>query len=272
MHSVLLHVASTGLSVVPAPILTRAGRSYVESAERLWELTPWLPGEANFRQGPTRSKLRSAAGSLARFHVAAAQVVKRPSRGPPRSFVERRDLLSELMAGGLERIADAIVTGDWPELAERGRRLVTLFPRAAPGVARDIELLSRVEVPLQPCIRDVRHDHLLFLRDEVSGIVDFGALRADSVALDLAGLLGNLVGDAPEERQLGLAAYEEIRALSTEERSLIGILDAGSVLLSGTNWLRWIYLDHRRFDDRDKVVARLDEIIARLTTLVGRNS
>jgi homoserine kinase type II len=269
---VLLHVVSSGLSVVPAPVLERSGLSYVESSGRLWELTPWLPGEASFRLEPTPSKLRSATRTLARFHVAAAGLQSPAARGLAPSFVERRDFLFELTSGGLERIAAAIVTGDCPELAERGRRLVALFPRAAPLVARQIQQVARVQVPLQACIRDIRHDHLLFQGEEVSGVVDFGALRVDSVALDLASLLGNLVGDAQESRTLGIAAYEQVRKLSSDEKSLIGVLDAGSVLLAGMNWLRWIYLDQRRFHDRDKVVTRLDGIIARLETLVSGES
>ncbi len=54
-----------------------------------------------------------------------------------------------------------------------------------------------LKVPIQPCIGDIWHDHILFLGDGVSGLVDFGGMRADTVAGDIARLLGSLVADDP---------------------------------------------------------------------------
>ncbi len=107
-------------------------------------------------------------------------------------------------------MTEAVEPGDWPEL----RTVVgsgwrwrygagTLASRA--GAA---ELLA---APLQPCIRDVWHDHVLFVGDDVSGLVDFGAMQPDSVAADIARLLGSLAGDDRQAWTIGLAAYESVQ-------------------------------------------------------------
>jgi homoserine kinase type II len=104
----------------------------------------------------------------------------------------------------------------------------------------------------------------LFDGDRVSGVVDFGALRIECVAADLARLLGSLVGDDAQRWRLGLAAYEEVRPLHDNERRLVAAFDAANVVLSGMNWLRWICLEQRQFESRQRVLSRLDEILLRL--------
>ena len=63
---------------------------------------------------------------------------------------------------------------------------------------------------LQPCIRDVWHDHILFLGDSVSGIVDYGAMAVDTVAGDIARLLGSLVGNHVADWEEGIDAYHQL--------------------------------------------------------------
>jgi Ser/Thr protein kinase RdoA (MazF antagonist) len=128
----------------------------------------------------------------------------------------------------------------------------------------------RLSVPIQPAIRDIWRDHVLFLGNDVSGLVDFGALRPESVAADVARLLGSLVGDEAAGWQTGLTAYEAVRPLSSIERRLMTAFDQSGVLLSGLQWLSWVYLDGRIFEDRAAVEARLDELLARLERLASR--
>jgi hypothetical protein len=96
-------------------------------------------------------------------------------------------------------------------------------------------------------------------------------MRDDSVAVDLSRLLGSLVGDDDQGWLHGLQVYQQIRPLSRAEYELIGTLDSSTILLSGMNWLRWIYVDRRLFDDKYQVSSRLNQIAARLSKLVARN-
>jgi hypothetical protein len=48
-------------------------------------------------------------------------------------------------------------------------------------------------VPLQPCLCDSWHDHVLFESDAVTGLIDYGSAKIDHVAVDLARMLGSLM-------------------------------------------------------------------------------
>ena len=169
----------------------------------------------------------------------------------------------------MQTLIDATQDRDWPELAFRARQLTQLFTPAALRCATLLERGGKLRVALQPCIRDIWHDHVLFRGETVSGLVDFGSLRPDNVATDIARLLGSLVGDDPHGWELGLAAYGSVRRVSEDERLLVEAFDRTTVLMGGLEWLQWIYVERKTFDDRTAVVARLDQTLARLRRLVG---
>jgi Ser/Thr protein kinase RdoA (MazF antagonist) len=158
-----------------------------------------------------------------------------------------------------------------PSLASEAERILTLFPQVATQVSLQLNAAGQRAVPTHPVIRDVWHDHLLFTGDAVTGLIDFGAMRNDSIAVDVSRLLGSLVGDDIQGWKHGLGAYQQIRPLSRAEDELIGTLDSSTILLSGLNWLRWIYVDRRRFDDFAQVAGRLREIAGRLEGLAARS-
>jgi Ser/Thr protein kinase RdoA (MazF antagonist) len=117
---------------------------------------------------------------------------------------------------------------------------------------------------LQPCLCDVWHDHVLFEGDAVTGLVDYGSVKRDHVSADLSRLLGSLVPDDPGLTAAGLEAYLRLRPLSGQEQALVAALDETGTLLGAANWLRWLYHDGRRFEDRSAVARRLAELVGRL--------
>jgi hypothetical protein len=50
--------------------------------------------------------------------------------------------------------------------------------------------------------------------------------------------------------------------------ALVQAFDRSGTLLSPLNWLRWIFLEQRDFPDRDAVVRRFDQLLARLRRMV----
>ncbi len=95
--------------------------------------------------------------------------------------------------------------------------------------------------PLQPCLCDVWHDHILFDEDYVTGIVDYGAMKIDHPVVDVARLLGSLVEDDAAGWATGLAAYRQVRPFTDEEEELAPVLDATGTTLGASVWLRRLY-------------------------------
>jgi Ser/Thr protein kinase RdoA (MazF antagonist) len=124
-------------------------------------------------------------------------------------------------------------------------------------------------VPLQPCLCDVWHDHQLFERDRLTGLVDYGEVKTDHVAVDLARMLGSLVGDDKVGWQTGLAAYRSVRPLSDSEEALARALDRTGAVLGIANWVRWLYQEGRAFDDPAAARRRLRDLVERVQRWEG---
>jgi Ser/Thr protein kinase RdoA (MazF antagonist) len=269
IHSILQLAGHEGIEFLPLPIQTLDGRTFAEHAGFRWELAHWLPGVADYHQHPTRAKLEAAFAALAKFHcaVASGPVVPAPDYPTlevPPAIQARCDRLDELLAGRLQKVEQSIHSGDWPELATRAVRIVGFAKTWAKPCRQQLEPFHKTRVAIQPVIRDIWHDHVLFTGERVTGFVDFGAMRVDTVATDIARLCGSLVGDDLQQRHIALAAYESIRPLTHEEAALVTPLDQSSVLIGAMNWLDWIYCEHRQFENRQAVIARLDSMLVRM--------
>ncbi len=172
------------------------------------------------------------------------------------------------MKSGLAQLTAALTPSRWPEFEDRARRLLELFPQAAADVGTRLDAATECDVALQPCAGDIWHGHVLFADEEVTGLIDFGAMKPENVSLDIARLLGSMAGNDVAAWQEGLAAYQTVRKISNDERSLVIAFDLSGVLMSGLNWIEWIYVQGRTFDNREAILERLDDLVARLEGLV----
>jgi Ser/Thr protein kinase RdoA (MazF antagonist) len=274
IHAVQAHLAATGLPV-PVPLPRRDGPSLLESDGACWELAPWMPGIADYWSDPRPSKLAAACHALAQLHLAASGVPA--SIRPEASYISpalqnRSERLRSLNQGGLEELratVERLPTGTEKNLAQE---IITLAAKLAPIELKKSHHWRDCELPLQWCLRDVWHDHVLFTDDVVTGIIDFGAASLDSPAVDVVRLLGSMVGDDRDRWQLGLAAYEWVRPLRDEEREVLPYLDSTAVLLAPVNWVRWLYAGSSPlplFIDRPAALHRLDRLVTRLRTLAA---
>jgi homoserine kinase type II len=262
VHAVL---AFAGMQVDFVPRLQRTAGddTLFHLAGRHWELATWRPGAADFRRDPSDERLRAALQALAGLHTGLQHFPTRMTglgtspamQKRQERLIALRDLVPQLRA----RLAAAE-----PALIRRGQPIIASFEQDAAQMLSQLRAAATFHVALQPCLRDIWHDHVLFTGSKVTGIIDFGAARVESVAGDIARLVGSLVGDDPARRAFALAAYEDIRPLMPNERSLIPIFDRSSVLMSGMNWLQWLLIDGRQFEDLPRVYERLDEIVERL--------
>ncbi len=269
IHAVLWYAEQEGFDRVPVPVETTARTSYVHHAGHLWELAPWIPGEADYLRDPRPEKLRAALATLAEFHEAVASfplAEPRPTVSP--SIVARQKKLRDLMKSGLAQLTASLTPSQWPEFENRARRLLELFPLAAADVGTRLDAATECDVALQPCAGDIWYGHVLFDDEEVTGLIDFGAMKPENVSLDIARLLGSMAGNDVAAWQDGLEAYQEVRKISNDERSLVIAFDLSGVLMSGLNWIEWIYVQGRTFDNRQAILERLDGLVTRLEGLV----
>jgi homoserine kinase type II len=259
-HRLMALARDKGLSFVPAVFATVEGATAVAEAGRLWELTEWLDGRADFAEFATPSRLEAACEALAALHRAWECLAGPPIPCPA---VQRRlDFLRDWQA---------LVTTGWrplPQaadpLGDLARRAAGLLPRWLAGVPQRLAPWAARALPVQPCLCDLWHDHLLFVGDRLTGLVDYGAVKLDHVAVDLARLLGSLVGDDAAGWECGLKVYRRGRPLSPAEEELARVLDHTGAILGLANWLRWLYHDGRAFEDLPAARSHVEGLVWRI--------
>jgi len=250
LHRVVRHVAMSGVEQVPVPEAADDGRTLVVVDQMLWQIERWMPGHADFHQQPSAARLRSAINVLARWHRVTAEYmpaewerrwIATPTKAPSPTIRERCESL-RFLADNLRTVEEGVTRECDEAFRDSATRIAVRFSRVHRRVKGELAGLLETSVPLLPCLRDVWHDHLLFTGDALTGLIDFGAIRTDTVACDLSRVLGSLFGASQEQWPVAFEAYESIRSLSLSERALIGPLHRSGILLSGMTWLKRRYL------------------------------
>jgi homoserine kinase type II len=252
------------LGFVPAPIADRSGRTLQEREGGFWELAPWMPGAADVTRPPAQARVRSGFAALAAFHQRLAGE-RRPGASP--GLGHRHEAVAHLIRGGFEALEPAIRDSQ-DEIRPMALRWLGLARIVAPRLLDPLREAAGRAVPLQPCLRDARPEHLLFEGDRVSGLIDFGAMGVDCVAGDLARLMGEWLDEDSTARAEAMAVYERIRPLDAVEAALIDAFASSSALLIGERWIRWHYIELRRFDDASAVTDGIARGVAHLQRLV----
>lgn len=266
IHRVLTQVANQPLSFIPAPAASTTGATCVAHGGNLWELLPWMPGEpveisAEFVGEPSVDNgLTAAAAALAQFHLASQRVLQ--TEGAPPALAVRWDRLSRVATVDWSAIAGSIPRWECRQFA------IEIASSLKCGIRQatcQLQKLSRPIVPLLHVVRDARREHFLFTDDEVTGLIDFGAMAIDSAMVDLARLVGDWPADNLTSWRAAIDAYEQHRPLSESERSLIDPLDASGTVLACCNWLRW--LAEGQVTPTPLVALRLEHLCGRLARI-----
>lgn len=262
VHSLMGRARREGLTFVPAVFAAAHGATWVDFLGRYWEMTEFMPGQADFHVSPTRRRLEAACQALARLHLGWERSSSSSGSCPAlarrlRKFHEWRDL----------------VRTSWrpvpqPEWAERLTAVIDRAWRVLPPWVEQLPALllpwTGQVWPLQPCLCDLWHDHVLFEEERVTGLVDYGALKVDHPAVDLARLLGSLVEDDLAAWRVGLRAYREVRPFAEREEELAHLLDRCGTVLGIINWLRWLCVERRPFENREAAQTRLEVLVRRV--------
>lgn len=231
--------------ILPIPERTIDGRSFLSHGGRFWELSRWLPGSPSPLSPIRPEHVRQAFGAIAQLHrrLEHSGVI-----GPSPGLRRRTDEIEEFLARMHQEYEHAIRfhAAD----LERGLALqwLMLARREAPSIRRELVRVVGLATPIQPCFRDLRHPHFLFQGDDLTGLVDFGAMGVDSVAGDLARLAGDWFANDRLARAGALLAYEAVRPLSATEHFFIHAFERANSLLIGAQWVRWRFIDGRIFE------------------------
>lgn len=260
-HRLIDQACAAGLPFVPRIERTRAGQSFVPLQDHLWEVASWLPGTADFHRRPAPGRLANAMTALATLHE-VWRTAPRAGRCPAilRRLATARRWLERVASGWQPRFTDE----HHPAMNLWAERAWPILREHVPLVSARLRPWQTANVPLQPCLCDIWHDHVLFTGDVVTGIVDYGSVHVDHVAVDLARLIGSMAGDDELLRAAALDAYRERCKLSADEIALIEVLDETGTLLGAANWLMWVYHDGRVFADMEKAALRLAALVQRL--------
>ena len=267
IHGWLGELSGLGLVALPVPLPARDGRTVQHQDGLYWEVAPWLPGTPALERPPAAGRVQSAFAALASVHRRLSGHGQHGASPGLRLGIRE---LEKLAAGGLDVMVAALDRSQADAQAVMGQRWVFLARAAIPRLLPSLRDAARLQVTLQPCLRDVRPEHFLFEADRLSGLIDFGAMGIESVAADLARLIGEWFPDDYVLRTLALAAYQQVRPLDASEAALIAALEATSDLLIAGHWLSWHYLDHRHFDDACEVARGVARGLHRLERLAGR--
>jgi Ser/Thr protein kinase RdoA (MazF antagonist) len=219
-----------------------------------------MPGEPIAETEINDNQLRAAARALAEFHNTTSSLSQQQRASPAIDF--RSTMIDRLWATQFEQLQG---TQDAAGVVDSGvkKMLLDQFLYQAHALRQQLGLLRSVPVLQIPIIGDIWSDHVLFNNDEVSGIVDFGAMKLESPCLDIARLFGSYADYSSEALRRGISYYCEFRELNDLDLGLIELYDRGYVILAGIQWLIWIELEQRIFLDNESVRQRLHRLVRR---------
>lgn len=253
IHQLMQQARHSGLLVVPEVQRTIEGDSLVNHDGVLWDALSWQPGQSDSQ--PTESRLKSAMVLISRLHALWRSQNERRFEVCPAIMLQHRRL-SEWTADELE-----LLNRRTPTMGLFREALIHFEQHRTHALQRLASWLTR-RFSLQPCLGDVWADHVLFEGNEVTGLIDFGGVRYDHPAQDLARLIGSYTQGHATRRQQALSCYAPI---SPEVEQLSILLDDSGTIVSLGNWLRWLILEERLFSDQSRAITRLLQLVNRLS-------
>ncbi|MGI9470578.1 MAG: phosphotransferase [Rubripirellula sp.] len=272
VHRVVQHSASNGCDFVAKPQWIDATSSTLFAFQGShWELSAWRSGQAATPDA-SRNRIEAGARAIAQFH--ASVTVLDGSRQIAPAVLNRLTRLEERSAQ-IPRVLESTECSELnPELARvllDATQLVRWkWDEVHSRIHRSLSQYLHREVRTQYVLRDVHRQHVLFENAEVTGLIDFDALRVDTPATDLSRWVGSFLAgghDGSMVWESALAGFHAESALKdgseTEfEARMAADLCFASTWISLTNWLFWLLCERRMFSTEPSIVAsRVRELV-----------
>ncbi len=262
IHAAMRFARGRGLSFVPE-IYGDLDKSFYTLQGHFWEMTEWMPGHADYLQRPALVKLWSAIDALADLHRAWFELSSQCCTGSP-AINQRIDMLERWLG---DRQLVSQLGGCVRDASEGSLSFETVkrLQVQGPSLLQALQRIATEAVTLQPVLRDIWSDHLLFADQRVVGIIDYGAMNVDERATDLARVLGSLEPFNEELRRQALRRYNESYGVDAVDWERMDLLDRSGALLTAVQWMQWLVLQRKAFDiDTAQLFARWQRALARI--------
>lgn len=238
------------LPFVPQLIAGANAGTTAKQGDHVWDITEWMPGSANTASAYTEVQLRAACAAIFQLHDAWKPL--RMSCQPCPAIIRRLQIFTNWTSA----VGSAPPSRLWSEAD-------SIVRRAIPTICSQMKAWRNRKLPVQHCLADIHRDHVLFTGDLVTGIIDYGAMKIDSPAVDAARFLGDAVGNDERLYELGCDLFVRHHTESHCPRALIPLLDRSGTLGAIANW-------SLRKDRTPSVEARLVRLVERWKRLAGR--
>ncbi|MGY8767389.1 MAG: phosphotransferase enzyme family protein [Pirellulales bacterium] len=267
IHQVQSQVRESGFQFTPQLFQSENQQTLAQVDGRFWELAAWMPGTSISGLDQTEPNLRRMFELLAQFHQHSAKIAAATlnQTGHSSTVRERIDMIEYFNTISREQFTSAVQQTQWNDFITRAVELLNAYQKHSQQIMRELNSVKDMSFKLQPCLRDARGEHFLFEAGKPSGLIDYGAMRIESVAVDLARLSSTTIrSNANLQQDTAIAHYERIQPLSSDEKLLVSVLLNSSRYLTGMNWIRWVALEKREFGSSNGVIARLDTALEQL--------
>jgi homoserine kinase type II len=276
IHRSLNQAIANGCDFVPKLRAFDGPVTVYEDASGFWEAANWLPGEPtpllSAEANPQPEKLHCALAAIGQLHRALRDLETRVGPAPAVDDRLRRLAAWDPQQGARWQQRVKLSRSDRWKAASGGRghdwieRWAALADRAGAWWeihgARLVTQLNTMRSPrsLQVCLRDVRRTHVLFIDERVTGIIDFGALRVDWPALDLARYLAECSGPKPDGWLRPIAAHARSAGIGPIDADDIRALAEATQVVAVDTWVQWLFVEPRFALDTSAVVERLQTL------------
>jgi len=274
LHDVLKKVQDGGCALLSCPVSTREGGTWLEQGSHAWEMLTWIHGEPLLEEQPSRELLSSTTAALANLHKALSKLQLRLAHDgilPPvhaDGLRQRFELLQQWLTHDEQLLRERITQHKQYAYLRGLYELVReLLHRHQPLLVTRLRDAHSLGVPIFPVLRDVQPAHVIFEGARVAGVIDVGAMRFDSPMADLARLLQRWRYTEPNWYATALAAYQNIRDLHKNELCVLDVYDYSARLLTGVQWLRWLVLEERAFENSPLVNRYIERAVRELKSL-----
>ncbi|MDM4014149.1 phosphotransferase [Roseiconus lacunae] len=281
IHRVVSELANRN-PIVPQYRRALNGQTLVADQDnRLWELATWMKGQPIVPEADS-TLIQQGARAIGLVHRTLRELETWPSPSgtlsPSAAVAERLDRVGAVSVR-LGACLASNLAGSVPQelcwrVSDACHVLRLHWERKFQQIGAELGEFRGVDLPQHWILRDVHQEHLLFDAGQVTGIIDFDAMRVDSPLVDFARWLGSFqcFWQAPaqiaEQTLAECSPGTPFPALPATSSKLLVAIARASLWISLANWVVWLIDESRQFPDLDRVQRRL----GRLTDYASRDA